>query len=71
MKLLMGNQVLLRQVDNSYLGNGSFDEKRRVLANSQFRLTQEVGEMRDWTPKAISDRQERLADLAVRTWGRA
>ncbi|MGY1914435.1 DUF262 domain-containing protein [Blastococcus sp. SYSU DS0973] len=70
MKLLMGNQVLLRVSDNTSLGNGPFSEKRRVLAGSSLALTREVGELDDWTPQAVWDRQERLAELAVKTWRR-
>ncbi len=70
MKLMMGNQVLLRAEDNSELGNGDFASKRDVLRSSQLMLTREVGECSDWTPTQIKRRQERLAELAVRTWRR-
>lgn len=70
MKLMLGNMVLLRAADNTRLGNGGFESKRSVLADSQLSLTREVGLEPDWTPDAIRARQERLADLAVTTWRR-
>lgn len=70
MKLLIGNQVLLRADDNTSLGNGPFSAKRAVLAASKLHLTKEVGELADWTPEAIRTRGERLGQLAVQTWPR-
>lgn len=70
MKLMMGNQVLLRQKDNTSLGNGDFASKRPILLQSKLLLTKEVGQREAWTPDAIKERQTRLADLAVRTWRR-
>lgn len=71
MKLMMGNQVLLRAEDNTSLGNGPFSDKQETLAKSAFALTREVGEQSDWTPEAIRARQAQLAELAVQTWKRA
>jgi hypothetical protein len=69
-KLMMGNQVLRRADDNTSLGNGSFGEKRPVLAASALVLTREVGELDNWTPTAIRARQGRLNELAGRAWRR-
>jgi Protein of unknown function (DUF1524) len=71
MKLMLGNQVLLRAADNTSLGNGPFKSKREVLANSKLKLTREVGDSEDWTPEDIRCRQARLAVLAVKTWRRS
>lgn len=68
MKLLIGNQVLLRAADNSELGNGPFAVKKAVLAASQLQLTREVGELDDWTPATVRERGELLGELAVRAW---
>lgn len=70
MKLMMGNQVLLRADENTLLGNGPFRTKRAVLAASQLTLTREVGESDDWSPEAIRRRGLRLSGLAVDTWRR-
>ncbi|WP_405545568.1 DUF262 domain-containing HNH endonuclease family protein [Streptomyces phaeochromogenes] len=66
----LGNMVLLQASVNSYIGNKPFKDKATVLAASQFALTKEVGDCPDWTPEAIQSRQERMANLAVRTWPR-
>lgn len=69
-KLVIGNQVLLRQSENESLGNGSFESKRAVLAGSSLLLTAEVGACADWTPTEIDSRGKRLAKLAVGVWPR-
>jgi hypothetical protein len=70
MKLMMGNQVLLRKTPNDALGNGPFSSKKTVLAESSLTLTNQVGQLEDWTPDAIRKRQLDLAKLAVATWKR-
>jgi len=71
MKLLIGNQVLLRAADNTELGNGPFSEKKAVLTASKLELTKEVGACDDWTPATIRERGERLGADAVATWPRS
>lgn len=64
----LGNAVLLRAEANSVIGNRSFDEKRGTLAASTFLLTNEVAQHATWGPSEITERQERLAELAVQVW---
>lgn len=64
----LGNQVLLTGTVNSKLGNAKFKDKKDALLDSQYSLTQEVGEFPDWGLAEIEKRQERLADLAIKTW---
>ena len=64
----LGNMVLLQAKKNSFIGNGSFEDKRLVLKASTYNLTQEIGECEKWGAEEISDRQRRLAKLAVATW---
>lgn len=70
MKLMMGNQALLRKGHNTLIGNEPFEVKKPILAASTLRLTKEVGEEADWTPATIQDRQNRMAAHAVRVWKR-
>ena len=70
MRLMLGNQVLLRKSHNRQIGNRPFSVKKRVLAASDLVLTQEVGNEVDWTPAAIRERQARMAELAVSVWRR-
>ncbi|MDK9592263.1 DUF262 domain-containing protein [Propionibacterium freudenreichii] len=70
MKLLIGNQCLLRQRVNEGLGNGPFASKKGPLSQSGYLLTQEIAQCADWTPDKIWARQERLAVDAVKIWVR-
>lgn len=70
MKYRLGNLVLLRKSVNNQLGNGDFGSKKDALAASILTLTKAVGELDDWTPAAITKRQDDLAELAVRVWPR-
>jgi hypothetical protein len=70
MRLMLGNQVLLKKSRNTKLGNKPFVVKRPILASSDLLLTREVGEREEWTPDAIRARQERLAKLALVVWVR-
>ncbi|MEU7983923.1 HNH endonuclease family protein [Streptosporangium canum] len=67
---LLGNMVLLQKTKNSKIGNRSFTSKRQTLLESGFALTKEIGDLPEWTPEAITERQKRLAELAVKVWPR-
>jgi len=65
----LGNQALLGDTANNGLGNEEFSTKRPILALSPFSLTKSIAKVKtDWTIKDISDRQARLAALAVKAW---
>lgn len=64
----IGNMALMQASRNSVAGNASFAEKSRHYKESTFILTCEVTKAADWTPSEISERQKRLAKLAVKTW---
>jgi hypothetical protein len=64
----LGNQVLLRASDNSNLKSSAFAKKRETYKSSPYVLTSQLADCDEWTPATISERQERLAELAVRTW---
>lgn len=68
MRLLLGNQALLKKSHNSQIGNESFAVKKPILAASDLKLTSEIGAEEDWTPDAVRQRQERMAILAVTVW---
>jgi hypothetical protein len=65
----LGNLVILQAKQNSIIGNSSFADKRKVLKDSAFILTKEVAKQSSWGVPEIHERQERLADLVVKTWG--
>ena len=66
----IGNLALLKKGPNGRIGNKPFSVKKPILAASQLQLTSEIGAEADWTPKAIQERQVRLASLAVGVWPR-
>ena len=71
MRLLLGNQALLRKSHNAQIGNRPFASKKPILAASDLVLTSGIGALEDWTPAKIRARQERMAELAVTVWARA
>jgi hypothetical protein len=64
----LGNMVLMQASKNVLIGNSAFSEKKKILKDSTFLLTGEVAKESKWEAKQISDRQMRLAKLAVQTW---
>ncbi len=64
----LGNLALLQASSNSKLHSDSFADKQPILATSPYILTSEIGTVSAWSPQAITDRQKRLAALAVATW---
>jgi hypothetical protein len=64
----LGNLCLLANRPNSDLGNRPFAHKQPVLKAESIKLTSEIGSSSIWTKKAIEQRQQRLASLAVKTW---
>jgi hypothetical protein len=68
MKLMLGNQALLRKSHNALIGNKAFGVKKGIFAKSDLKLTKEIAAVAAWTPDAILDRQKKMAALAVKVW---
>ncbi len=66
----LGNMVLLKKGANSKFGNKPFAAKRAVLGASDLVLSAEVGNLPDWDPVRIEERQKELSELAVKAWPR-
>lgn len=64
----LGNQVLLMASANSNLRSADFGTKRQVYAATPYVLTSQVAACDTWGAKEIQERQETLADLALKTW---
>lgn len=64
----LGNLALMLASDNSKLGSQAFKEKKKVFKGSPYTLTSGIAEYDDWTAATIDERQEELAELAVKTW---
>ncbi len=67
----MGNLALLQKGPNGRVGNRPFSAKRPILAKSKFKLTSEVAVDEDWTKAGIEQRQDKLTELALKTWPRS
>jgi hypothetical protein len=66
----LGNLSLLQKGPNGRIGNKPFGVKKPILAKSAFTLTAEIGAEANWTKDTITERQKRLAELAVTVWPR-
>lgn len=55
---------------NSPLGNKSFQEKRKILADSKLELNRLLAKYQRWTPAEIEDRGHQLAERAAILWPR-
>jgi hypothetical protein len=64
----IGNLALLQNTKNNDLGNKAFGDKKPILQQSTFVLTSQIADYGDWGLNEINDRQNKLADLAVKTW---
>lgn len=65
----LGNMLPLRSDKNKDLGNAPYSEKRAVLLDSSFQLTQKTAEKyAEWTPKQIADTQRWMAAQAKSIW---
>jgi hypothetical protein len=53
---------------NKELGRKSFDEKKKVFADSKLITTKSVADQSSWDRKAIEQRQQALAKLASAAW---
>lgn len=64
----LGNMALLLGKTNNKISNGPFEEKRKEYAESKLLLTQNIGRPESWDQEAIEERQQLLANLAVKAW---
>ena len=64
----LGNMVLLQKSQNTMIQNSAFSVKQPILSRSPYNLTSQIGQVSDWTPTEIVQRQKVLAALALRTW---
>ncbi|EER47354.1 hypothetical protein AM305_08504 [Actinobacillus minor NM305] len=65
----LGNMTLLQSNVNRDLGVAEYSQKRNVLKESHFALTQKLAEQyTEWTPQTISSWQRWLANQAKTIW---
>jgi hypothetical protein len=65
----IGNMTLLNATRNREIQNYDYTQKRPVLSESQFQITNELASDAEiWNPMAIATRQRKLAQLASGIW---
>lgn len=64
----LGNLTVLEDNLNREAGNRTFEEKREVYRQSNYRLAREIAQREVWSAGNILQRQQELADDAVRIW---
>ena len=64
----LGNLTLLSRRLNTAIKNAPFAEKKPRYAESEILLTTSLAEREEWTPDAITERQNELAESAIQIW---
>ena len=64
----LGNMALMQAKKNKDLGNLGFEEKKAVFKKSALVLTKDLASCATWTPAEVAERQNKLAELGVKTW---
>ena len=64
----IGNLCLLQARENSSAKSASFEGKLPIYKKSEYALTSHIADHDGWTPATINARQEKLAEIALKTW---
>ncbi|MCB1244689.1 MAG: DUF262 domain-containing protein [Verrucomicrobiae bacterium] len=64
----LGNLALMKRESNEEAGNSSFEEKKSYYRNSAFKFTEKIADYDEWNGESVSERQNVMADVAVRCW---
>jgi uncharacterized protein with ParB-like and HNH nuclease domain len=64
----LGNLALMTSKANSAAGNDDFKTKKLAYAKSNFILTNKIADYDAWSKEAIENRQDQMAQLAVKLW---
>lgn len=64
----LGNTCLLEKKLNMNLKNASFDEKKKVYAQSSYHDAQIIASYDEWNENSIINRQNKMAHVAVNIW---
>ena len=64
----LGNLTLLGSKLNETVKNNVFDVKKNSYKNSWIQPTIDLLNYDQWTPKEIEDRQNKMAELALKIW---
>jgi len=64
----LGNLTVMDSALNRQASNAPFDDKKAIYAQSRIEITRSLADFPDWTPERIQERQNLLAEKAVRVW---
>jgi len=64
----LGNQALMLRTDNEDAGNEDFSAKKEFYERSAFKFTEQIAEYDEWNADTINDRQNKMAETAVKCW---
>ena len=67
----VGNLALLKKSGNEDVGNEKFTDKAKIYGKSELVLTKKIPEYAtsgEWTKESIENRQQALAEIAVKAW---
>lgn len=64
----LGNMALHSKKINSDLRSAPFKEKKPTFDRCPYKLTSQIFDVEDWTPRVIDERQGKMAEFALRAW---
>jgi uncharacterized protein with ParB-like and HNH nuclease domain len=64
----IGNLTILTEPMNRECESREFDFKKTLYRDSKFKITKDLSSLSDWTETEINKRQEKMADIAIKTW---
>ena len=64
----LGNMALLEKTKNRGIGNASFSDKKKIFAESDIVITNNLMGLDSWTVSEIANRQEAFANSAIKVW---
>lgn len=67
-KNYIGNLTLIKGEWNQQMSNKSFHDKVKIYKESKIKITNDLAKYDDWNEKKIIERQNELADYAVKAW---
>ena len=64
----IGNLTILSLKLNDKAANSSLNIKKKYYKDSGIQITKDICQIDEWTPESIKERQENLADIAIKVW---
>jgi hypothetical protein len=65
----LGNMTLMKATKNAQVGNSAFSLKKEVFKTSEYVITKDLGQFSSFGVLEINQRQEKMAEVALKIWG--